>query len=78
MKFIEIPTIDSEKNECVATVNPEHIVMLIKFPIPTGMTGPDGKTPIVKPGTGICLTNGNVFPCSMTKQETRKFLEENA
>lgn len=77
MKFIELPIIDKHGNDNKKSfINPELVVMLISLPIPTGMLGPDGETPIVKPGTGVCLINGDVLPCAMTKEDTRKLLED--
>jgi len=75
MKFVSIPAVNETGNEHVLLVNPEQVVMLVKVQIRTGLTAQDGKTPIVKPGTGLMLSIGEVIPTNKSEKEIQEILE---
>ena len=74
MKFVSIPVLEKDGNTKDLKVNPIHVVMLVELPIPSGLTGPGGE-PIVKPGTGLLLSNGNVLPTKLTEDNIQDMLE---
>ena len=75
MKFVKLPIVDKDGESSDMLINPDHVSMLIKVPIPTGLMSSDGKTPMIKTGTGICLLNGNALPCKMSEEEVQDILE---
>jgi len=75
MKFVSIPVFEEKGSVKEISVNPDLVLMLIGVPIPTGIFESDGTTPIVKEGTGIVLSNGNVLPCQLDEKEIQKLLE---
>ena len=76
MKFINISVINKTGDSEDMPVNPEHVSMLMKAQIPSGLTSSDGKTPMLKEGTAISLSNGAVLLCSLDREKVQELLEE--
>jgi len=72
----KLPIMTKEGNTKNNPINMDHIVMLDKIPIDTGLKGGDGETPIVKTGTGLFLANGMVLPCPLPMEEVLDILKE--
>jgi len=72
----KLPIMTKEGNTKNNPINIDHVVMLDKIPIDTGLKGGDGETPLVKPGTGLFLSNGMVLSCPLPMEEVLELLKE--
>jgi len=72
----KLPIMTKEGNTKNNPINVDHIVMLDKMPIDTGLKCGDGETPMVRTGTGLFLSNGMVLPCPLQMEEVLNILEE--
>jgi len=70
----KLPIMTKEGNAKNNPINVDHVVMLDKIPIDTGLKGGDGETPLVKTGTGLFLSNGMVLPCPLPMEEVLNIL----